>query len=214
MVSASHFAAFAALTFLMVIVPGPSVLFTISRALTAGRRDALLTVAGNATGVYLQVVGVAFGLGALVEGSAAVFTAIKFAGAAYLVYLGVQAFRHRGSLAAAFDSDVPETRAPVWRVVRDGLVVGFANPKSIVFLAAVLPQFVDQGAGSVPAQMLVLGILLPVTALLCDSAWAFVAGTARSWFAGSPRRLSLIGGTGGLVMIGLGTSLAVSGRKD
>jgi threonine/homoserine/homoserine lactone efflux protein len=101
-----------------------------------------------------------------------------------------------------------------WAVLRDGFVVGFANPKSIVFLAAILPQFVDAGAGSVPAQMLLLGICLPVIALATDSVWAVAAGTARSWFARSPRRLELIGGTGGLVMIGLGTTLAFTGRKD
>lgn len=214
MVSGAHFAAFAALTFLMVVVPGPSVLFTISRALTVGRRDALLTVLGNSAGVYTQVVAVAFGLGALVTTSAAVFTAIKIAGALYLVYLGVQAFRHRRKLTDAMAAKVRATPGRVLTVLRDGFVVGFANPKSIVFLAALLPQFVDPAAGSVPAQMLVLGLCLPAIALATDSAWALVAGTARAWFARSPKRLELVGGTGGLVMIGLGTGLAFTGRGD
>lgn len=212
MVSGGHFLAFAALTFLMVVVPGPSVLFTISRALTIGRREALLTVLGNATGVYAQVVAVAFGLGAIVQSSAAVFTAIKLAGAVYLVYLGVQAIRHRRKLTEVFASEVRAPSGRLLSLMRDGFVVGFANPKSIVFLAAILPQFVDYPAGSVPLQILVLGIALPVIALLSDSAWALVAGTARAWFARSPKRLELLGGTGGVVMIGLGTSLAVSGR--
>jgi threonine/homoserine/homoserine lactone efflux protein len=214
MVSGAHFAAFAALTFLMVIVPGPSVLFTISRALTVGRRDALLTVVGNAAGVYAQVVAVAFGLGTLVTTSAALFTAIKLGGALYLVYLGVQAIRKRHKLADAIAAEVKTAPGRTLTVLRDGLVVGFANPKSIVFLAAILPQFVDPAAGSVPTQMLLLGLCLPVIAVICDSVWALVAGSARNWFAGSPRRLRLIGGTGGLVMIGLGTTLAFTGRKD
>jgi len=214
MVSATQYATFAALVFVMVIVPGPSVLFTISRALTVGRRAALLTVVGNAAGVYLQVVAVALGLGALVAASAGLFTALKLAGAAYLVYLGVQALRHRHRLAEALAAGVSPVGARPLPVMRDGFVVGFANPKSIVFLAAVLPQFVDQGAGQVPAQVLLLGTALPVIALLCDSAWATVAGTARDWFGRSPRRLALVGGAGGLTMIGLGASLAVSGRKD
>lgn len=214
MVTAGQFAAFAALTFLMIVVPGPSVLFTISRALTLGRRDALLTVAGNATGVYLQVLAVAFGLGTLVTQSAAVFTAIKLAGALYLVYLGVQAIRHRRKLSDAFANSTKATPGRTLTVVRDGLLVGFANPKSIVFLAAILPQFVDASAGSVPVQMLVLGICLPLSALVSDTLWALAAGTARTWFARSPRRLQLVGGTSGLVMIGLGTSLAFTGRKD
>ncbi|WIX78091.1 LysE family translocator [Amycolatopsis carbonis] len=214
MVTPAHFAAFAALTFLMVVVPGPSVLFTISRALTVGRRDALLTVLGNATGVYTQVVAIAFGLGAVVTTSATVFTAIKLAGALYLVYLGVQAIRKRHKLADAMAAAVRTTPGRTLTVLRDGFIVGFANPKSIVFLAALLPQFVDPAAGSVPAQMLLLGLCLPVTALASDTAWALVAGTARTWFARSPRRLELVGGTGGLVMIGLGATLAFTGRKD
>ncbi|QYN17639.1 LysE family translocator [Amycolatopsis sp. DSM 110486] len=214
MVTPAHFAAFAALTFLMVVVPGPSVLFTISRALTVGRRDALLTVLGNATGVYTQVVAIAFGLGAVVTTSATVFTAIKLAGALYLVYLGGQAIRKRRKLADAMAAAVRTTPGRTLTVLRDGFIVGFANPKSIVFLAALLPQFVDPAAGSVPAQMLLLGLCLPVIALASDTAWALVAGTARTWFARSPRRLELVGGTGGLVMIGLGTTLAFTGRKD
>ncbi|MGW4592791.1 LysE family translocator [Amycolatopsis thermoflava] len=214
MVSPSHFAAFAALVFLMVVVPGPSVLFTVSRALTVGRRDALITVLGNAAGVYTQVVAVAFGLGAIVQTSATVFTVIKLAGAAYLVYLGVQAVRHRRKLSEALATAAPATRGRTLTVLRDGFVVGFANPKSIVFLAAVLPQFVDHATGGVVAQILVLGIALPVIAVVSDSAWALVAGTARAWFARSPKRLELVGGTGGLVMIGLGAGLALNGRKD
>jgi threonine/homoserine/homoserine lactone efflux protein len=214
MVTTAHLAAFAALTFVMVVVPGPSVLFTISRALTVGRRDALLTVLGNAAGVYTQVVAVAFGLGVLVTTSAAVFTVIKLAGAVYLVYLGLQAIRKRRKLTEAMASTVRADPGRTWAVLRDGFVVGFANPKSIVFLAAILPQFVDAGTGSVPAQMLLLGICLPAIALATDSVWAVAAGTARSWFARSPRRLELIGGTGGLVMIGLGTTLAFTGRRD
>jgi threonine/homoserine/homoserine lactone efflux protein len=197
-----------------VVVPGPSVLFTISRALTVGRRDALITVVGNAAGVYTQVVAVAFGLGAIVAGSAVAFTVIKLAGAAYLVYLGVRAFRNRRKLSEAFQAAVPTTPGRTLTVLRDGFVVGFANPKSIVFLAAVLPQFVDASAGRVPVQIMILGVCLPVIAVLSDSAWALVAGAARNWFARSPRRLALVGGTGGLVMIGLGAGLALNGRKD
>ncbi|GHF38248.1 threonine/homoserine/homoserine lactone efflux protein [Amycolatopsis bartoniae] len=214
MVSPGAFAAFAALVFVMIVVPGPSVLFTISRALTVGRRDALLTVAGNAAGVYTQVVAVAFGLGVLVRTSAAVFTVIKLAGAGYLVYLGVQAIRHRRGLADALSAAVPTTPGRTLRVLRDGFVVGLANPKSIVFLAAVLPQFVTPSAGRVPLQVLLLGVCLPAIAVLSDSAWALVAGAARSWFARSPRRLALIGGTGGAVMIGLGVGIALTGRRD
>lgn len=205
--STSHALAFAALSLVMIVIPGPSVMFTIGRALTVGRREALLTVVGNATGAYLQVVAVAFGVGVIVQRSAMAFTVIKLAGAAYLVYLGVQAIRHRRKVAEALAEAVP--RIGPARAWRDGTVVGFTNPKTIVFLVVALPQFAD---GSL--RMLLLGTLFPIIAVLSDSVWAFVAGTARTWFARSPRRLRMIGGTGGLMMIGLGASLALAHRKD
>src|SRR6478609_7093130 len=130
MVPLSHVLAFVAVITVVIAIPGPSVLFTISRALTVGRRAALLTVAGNEIGLCVQVVAVAFGVGAVVERSAQVLVAVKLAGAAYLVFLGVQAIRHRGSMAAALAARVQPV-AP-WRAVRDGFAVGVANPKTIV----------------------------------------------------------------------------------
>ena len=214
MVPASHLAVFAALAAVLIAVPGPSVLFTVSRALTVGRRAALFTLAGNELGLCAQVVAVAFGAGALVERSAEIFTAVKWAGAAYLVYLGVQAIRHRRSMAEALAARVAPV--PSLRALRDGFVVGTANPKTIVFFMITLPEFTSQAAGHLPAQaqMLIVGAMFPVIALALDSVWAVAAGTVRQWFTRSPRRLAMIGGTGGLVMIGLGVSLAVSGRKD
>ncbi len=214
MVPASHVLAFAAVVTVVIAIPGPSVLFTISRALTVGRRAALLTVVGNELGLCVQVVAVAFGVGAVVERSAQVITVVKLAGAVYLVFLGVQAIRHRRSMAEALAAKVTPVRP--WRAIRDGFVVGVANPKTIVFLLVALPEFTTTAPGHlpVPAQMLILGALFPVIALVLDSAWAAIAGTARQWLVGSPRRLALIGGTGGLVMIGLGVSIAATGRKD
>ena len=204
------FLAFGLLSFLLIIVPGPSVLFTISRALTVGRRAALVTVLGNAVGVYAQVAAVAVGIGALLERSVEVFTVVKLAGAAYLIYLGVRAIRRRGELT--LDTAVTPKRAG--RLVVDGFVVGFANPKSIVFLALVLPQYLGSSVSNPPVQMLVLGAVFPLIALVSDSLWAMIAGTARAWFAKSPRRLAVVGGTGGLVMIGLGVKVAFTSKAD
>jgi threonine/homoserine/homoserine lactone efflux protein len=211
MMSMSQVLAFALLTVVIVVVPGPSVLFTIGRALTVGRRQALLTVVGNAAGCYLQVIAVAFGVGVVVERSATVFTAVKLAGAAYLVYLGVQAIRHRRKITEALGTTQTFSAG---RSMRDGFVVGLLNPKAIVFFVATLPQFTNPAAGNLPLQMLLLGTLFPLIALVLDSVWAFAAATARTWFARSPRRLELVGGTGGLMMIGLGATIAVAGRKD
>lgn len=212
MVPIASFLAFLLTTAVIVAVPGPSVLFTIGRALTVGRRSTVMTVVGNSAGVYLQVVAVAFGMGALVERWAHLYTVVKYAGAAYVVYLGVQAIRHRRSMAEALGRRV----APVTplRAARDGLVVGATNPKTIVFLLGVMPGYADPSAGHLTGQLLLLGTAFPVVALVLDNVWAFAAGTARQWFTGSPRRLELIGGAGGLAMVGVGATLAVTGRKD
>jgi len=214
MIPISHVLAFAALAAVLIAVPGPSVLFTVSRAVTVGRRGALFTVVGNELGLVVQVIAVSFGAGALVQRSAEVFTAVKLAGAVYVVYLGVQAIRHRHSMATALTGKLPPVTGG--RALRDGFMVGVANPKTIVFLTIALPGFTVTGPGSlpVPAQMIILGMLFPVIALVLDSVWAAAAGTARQWFARSPRRLALVGGTGGLVMIGLGISLAATGRNE
>jgi threonine/homoserine/homoserine lactone efflux protein len=211
--SLSQFLAFTLLSTALIAVPGPSVLFTIGRALSVGRREALLTVVGNAIGIYLQAIAVAVGVGVVVERSIVVFTVIKFAGAAYLVYLGVQAVRHRRKVTEALTAGIP-TVLPSRRVLRDGVVVGVTNPKNIVFFVVALPQFTNPSAGHVPLQMLVLGAVFLVIALMLDSVWALLASTARAWFARSPRRLEMVGGTGGLMMIGLGATIAVTGRKD
>ncbi|MEU6607305.1 LysE family translocator [Streptomyces shenzhenensis] len=212
MVSADRLLAFAAMSFLLIVVPGPSVLFVIGRALAHGRRAALTTVVGNTLGAYVLIVAVALGIGTVVERSVVVFTALKLAGAAYLVYLGVKAWRQRGALKAAFAAD--EADRGGLRTLWEGFAVGVANPKTIVFFAAVLPQFVDPDRGHVPAQMLLLGLVFNVIAIASDSVWGLAAATARDWFARSPRRLSLIGGVGGLAMIGLGVTVAATGRKD
>lgn len=205
-------AAFAFLAAVIIAIPGPSVLFTISRALTMGRRVALLNVAGNAAGVYVQVVAVAFGFGTLVESSLLAYTVVKYVGAAYIVYLGVEAIRHRRSIAKALA--MRATPVSTGRALRDGLIVGATNPKTIVVFAAVMPSFASPAAGGLPGQLLVLGALFPVIALALDSVWATAAGALRAWLARSPRRLAAVGGTGGLVMIGIGVGLAATGRND
>lgn len=213
MLPTSHLLAFAVTSMVLIAVPGPSVMFTISRALTIGRRGALLTVAGNAAGVYLQVVAVAFGVGALVERSIIVYTVIKLIGAAYLIFLGIQAIRRRHSLWEALARRLAPTRTRC-RIIADGFLVGSTNPKTIVFFVAAMPQFVDRGAGHLTGQLLMLGAVFPAIALISDSAWTVVAGSGRAWLARTPRRMATIGGVGGLTMIGIGATLAISGRKE
>lgn len=214
MVSTDRLLAFAAMSLLVIVIPGPSVLFVIGRALAHGRRTALASVLGNFIGSYLLVVAVAFGLGSLIERSLTIFLVVKLAGAAYLVFLGVKAFRHRRELTVgAMDAPDRAARGDL-RTVADGLAVGVTNPKGIVFFAAVLPQFVDHSAGSLPAQMLLLGLVPIGIGLVSDTLWGLTASAARVWLGRSDRRLSAIGGAGGLAMIGLGVTVAATGRAD
>ncbi|HUA07286.1 MAG TPA: LysE family translocator [Solirubrobacteraceae bacterium] len=212
MLSADRLLAFGITAFVVIVIPGPSVLFVVGRALASGRRVAVLTVVGNALGEYLQVIAVAFGVGALAEQSVAAFTTLKLVGGAYLVYLGVRTFRERRSLAAAIAA--PVAARSDRRSFAQGFTVGATNPKTVVFLAAILPQFVSRAGGHVPAQILVLGLLFAAIALVSDTMWALAAGGFRIWFARSPRRLELIGGAGGLAIVAVGAGLLVSGRKD
>ena len=193
----------------MHLEPGPSLLFTIGRALTVGRRPALLSVLGNALGLITQVVAVALGLGAVVAASAAAYTVLKVVGAGWVVWLGIQAIRHRGDarVALALGDPIRErTRA----ALRTGFVVGATNPKTIVFFVAFLPQFTNAGAGRVGLQIALLGVVFAVMAAASDSVWALAASRAGNWFARKPERLDVMGATGGVMMIGLGVTLAAT----
>jgi threonine/homoserine/homoserine lactone efflux protein len=212
MLPADRLFAFGITAFVVIVIPGPSVLFVVGRALACGRRIAVWTVIGNALGEYVQVVAVAIGIGALAEQSVEVFTAMKLLGGAYLIYLGGKTFRERRSLAATLAA--PAELRSDRRAFLEGWTVGVTNPKTVVFLAAILPQFVDRGAGSVPVQILVLGAVFAAIAVASDTIWAMAAGGVRLWFARSPRRLELIGGAGGLAIAAVGAGLLVSGRKD
>jgi threonine/homoserine/homoserine lactone efflux protein len=206
-----HLVAFTITCAIVVLIPGPSVLFTVGRALSLGRRGALLTVAGNAVGVYAQVLLVAVGLGALVAESATAYTAVKLVGALYLIWLGFQAIRHRRSWAESRPGAVAPRGG--WRILGQGLVVGVTNPKMIVFLTAVLPQFTDARSAVAP-QVLTLGAIVIAIGLVCDSMWALAAGTARAWFARSPGRIRAMSGAGGAAMIGLGATFLVAGGRE
>ena len=211
MVTWSNLAAFALASLILIVIPGPSVLFVITRGVVLGRRAALATVLGNCAGVYVQVAAVALGIGVIVERSVVVYNTIKLAGAAYLVWLGVRTFRNRRALVLALGA--PVTPKSGRRILREGFVVGVTNPKAAVFFAAILPQFTEPSLGHVPLQMLILGVVFVAIAMVCDGAWALVAGTARERLTASPKRLGAIGGAGGIVLIGLGVGLAVTGRK-
>jgi threonine/homoserine/homoserine lactone efflux protein len=210
MVPVPNLLAFVLASVLLILLPGPSVLFVLGRSIALGKRGGLLSVLGNALGMLPAIAAVALGIGALVAQSVVVFTVVKIVGAAYLVFLGVQAIRHRRERAMPDQSAAPRS---TFRLLLEGFVVGITNPKTIAFFVAVLPQFVAHDAGSIPLQLAELGLIFFGLALIMDSMWALVAGTARDWFAKSPKRVERLGATGGVMMIGLGGALLVTGAE-
>ena len=213
MVSTDHLLGFAVAAFILIAIPGPSVVFVIGRALAYGRGVALATVMGNSFGLFLIAAAVALGLGAVVEQSIMVYTAIKVVGAVYLVWLGIQAIRHRKDFSVARLDDKLGSSLPLFKAARQGFVVGVSNPKAFIIFASVLPQFIDRGQGQVQAQMMVLGLVAFTIGLVSDSVWAVIASQLRTWFNASPKRGELLGAVGGTSMIGLGVGVAVTGNS-
>jgi threonine/homoserine/homoserine lactone efflux protein len=212
MVSSGQLLGFGLASLVLIVVPGPGVLFVIGRALAHGRRTALATALGHACGNYVVAACVAVGLGTLLERSVQVFVIVKIAGALYLIWLGIHAIRHRKSLASAMAVATPPKEG--WRAVRDGAVVGITNPKAYILFGAILPQFVNRSAGHVPEQMLVLALVSVFIGAVSDCSWGFAASAVRAWFARSPRRVEMVGGAGGLAMIGVGVTVALTGRHS
>lgn len=212
MITLDQLLTFGIAAFVIIVIPGPSVVFTVGRALAYGRGVALATVAGNTLGLMTIVALVALGLGVVVQESIVVFTVLRLAGAAYLVWLGYEAVRRRKEFLSGAPADPVGTPMTWTRAVRQGYVVGASNPKGYMMLAAVLPQFVDRAEGHVQLQMLMLGLLATTIGLVSDSTWALVASQLRLWFNRSPRRGEAMGTVGGVSMIGLGIGLAVTGQ--
>jgi threonine/homoserine/homoserine lactone efflux protein len=213
MVTTGQLAAFGVASLVLIVIPGPGVLFIIGRALSHGRRTALTTACGHAFGNYLVAAFVAVGLGSILQRSAQVFLFVKLAGAVYLIWLGIHAFRHRKDLASALDIAEPAPRGG-WRSAWDGLVVGLTNPKAYILFGAILPQFINRAAGHVPAQMLILALVSVTIGVISDCTWGVAASAVRAWFTRSPRRYALVGGAGGLAMITVGVTVAFTGRKN
>lgn len=199
-------------SFIIILVPGPSVLFTVARAIAWGRVVALMTVFGNALGMLVMAALVAFGFGPLLERSPLLYALVQWAGGLYLIWLGMDALRHRELHAERMVDQGPVAPA-LTRTLREGFVVGILNPKSLVFFAAVFPQFVDRDRGNVSLQLMVLGCIFATIAVLSDGTWGVIAGTAREWLAGNPKRLVNMRLIGGCVMIVLGLAVLITAPR-
>jgi threonine/homoserine/homoserine lactone efflux protein len=190
-------------TILIILAPGPSVLFTIARAIAWGRASAVATVAGNTLGMFLVSVLVAIGLGPLLQSSHLFYNGVQWAGGLYLIYLGYSAIKASKVDAQGMQKS-EEIKPSLLTSVKNGFWVGVLNPKSIVFFAAILPAFVDQEKNNVTQQLFLLGLIFCVIAFISDGTYGLLAGTAREWLASDVNRLIFMRRFGGSVMIGLG----------
>ena len=201
--------AFLIASFILAVTPGPGVFYIVTRSLLQGRRHGLASVAGVALGNLGNAIGASIGLAALFAVSSVAFTVVKYAGAGYLVYLGIQTLRARKPEAQA---DMPQP-LPLRRIFRDGFVVALLNPKTAIFFAAFLPQFMSQEAA--PAlQGIALGALFVVMAAATDSAYALTASAVAPLLAQARGVRSLGRYVTGGAFIGLGLFTALSGPRS
>lgn len=206
MVPVENLLPFIAFSLVIIAIPGPSVMFAISRALVLGRRGAVLTVVGNGIGVLVQALAVAIGLGVLIQQNDVLMHVIRLAGAAFLIYLGFNSIRHRRE---GLDLTAPADPPKTGHLLRESIIVGLSNPKTIVFFTAIFPQFVSAQAGPLVWQMVELGFVFVFFGISGDAIYAVSAGAARDWFAQSPSRIVVIRTIGGSLILGLGIVTAI-----
>ena len=206
---------------LLAIIPGPVVLYVVARSLTQGRRSGLVSVAGASCGTLVNAFATSFGLAALFSTSAPVYSVVKYAGATYLIFLGIKSLRENVDerAGAALDQasrSAHEQHVPVFPVFRDGFIVALFNPKTIIFFSAFLPQFMTEhgASGAAMAQAMFLSALFVLIASTSDAIYAITAGTIAPWLA-KHRGVGRAGHTiAGCAFIGLGLFAALSGRKS
>jgi threonine/homoserine/homoserine lactone efflux protein len=197
------FAAFLLITAVLIITPGPIVTLVIATGAREGMRAALTTVVGTTLGNAVLLAAIAFGLSWVVRNAVTLFEILRWIGAAYLIWLGIQAWRHAGETGAA---SLPRGHVHVWR----GFAVALSNPKTIAFFTAFLPQFVDSGLPVEP-QLALMCTVSVVLAAITDSGWAVAAGLGRAWFMQS-WRAKLLGRLSGVALIGGGVWLSLARR--
>lgn len=204
MPSTSNLLGFLVLAIVIIVVPGPSVIFAIGRALVLGTRLAIVSVLGNALGVGLQIIVVSLGLGVLIQQAPGLFFLIKIFGALIITYLGVKAFLDREKLEINGDNS-DSSKA----VLKESIFVGITNAKTFVFFVAALPSFVSPADGNPAIQMLLLGLIFSIIGIASDMVYAVAAGQAREWLSTSQKRLSTFRGLGGVALSFLGIYMLI-----
>lgn len=192
----------------IILIPGPSVMFVIARAVAWGRVTAVLTALGNSLGMLLLSVFIALGLGPLLQRSELLLVVVQVLGGMYLIHLGVDAYRHRQEHADDMIK-IEEIKPSNFQILRQGFTVGALNPKALVFFSAVFPQFVNPKVGSITFQLLIFGVIFSCLSFLLDGTWGVVVGSSRDWFVTSKNRLVVLRIIGAVVMMVLGVGVII-----
>ncbi|MEY4988950.1 MAG: hypothetical protein RI933_583 [Actinomycetota bacterium] len=207
MPSLADFITFVIASLIIIVIPGPSVVFSVGRTLALGRPAGLATVIGNAVGTSVWVLFAAFGLAGLLQLFPPLIDIVKIIGALYLAYLGVQTIRSSGNKHAEI-TEQNQTAKSVKQIFREGFTVGLANPKVAVFFTAVLPQFINP-EGNFIIQFLLLGLIFEVLGVIGDSTYVIAAAYVRNWILTVPARLTRIVSVGGMMIVGLALWLLI-----
>ena len=208
MINTQNLTQFVLASVAIILVPGPSVMFVIARAVAWGRMTAVITALGNALGMLLLSVFIAVGLGPLLQKYALLLIVVQVLGGLYLIHLGIDAWRHRQEHADDMVK-IEEVKPSSYQVLRQGFTVGALNPKALVFFSAVFPQFVDPDVGSITIQLLIFGAIFTALALLLDGTWGVLVGSSRDWFVTSRNRLVFLRTVGAVVMMALGVGVMI-----
>jgi threonine/homoserine/homoserine lactone efflux protein len=194
---------------ILLAIPGPAVLYIVSRSIGQGRNPGFVSAFGIGVGTLIHTVAAAVGLSALLVSSATAFSVVKYLGAAYLIYLGIQKLRR----ADSFDVSPGAARASLSRVFTQGIVVNVLNPKTALFFFAFLPQFIDPARGHVATQILSLGVLFACMGTTSDCVWAFFSSSVAGWLRGNPRWMRTERYVSGGILISLGVATAFAGHS-
>ena len=208
MINTQNLTQFVLASVAIILVPGPSVMFVIARAVAWGRMTAAITALGNALGMLLLSVFIAVGLGPLLQRYALLLIVVQVLGGMYLIHLGIDAWRHRQEHADDMVK-IEEVKPSSYQILRQGFTVGALNPKALVFFSAVFPQFVDPDVGSITIQLLIFGAIFTALALLLDGTWGVLVGSSRDWFVTSRNRLVFLRTVGAVVMMALGVGVMI-----
>jgi threonine/homoserine/homoserine lactone efflux protein len=195
---------------LLLAIPGPAVFYIVGRSIGQGRNAGLVSALGIGVGTLIHTLAAAVGLSALLVSSATAFSVVKYLGAAYLVYLGIQRLRSKQPLAA---SDTTAPQATLARVFSQGIVVNVLNPKTALFFFAFLPQFIDPARGHVATQILSLGVLFACMGTTSDSLWALFSGSVAGWLRNNQRWMRNERYVSGGILISLGVATAFVGHS-